>query len=91
MQLLQKVLCSLLQFSGFLHAERYEEIKEDFVNLLSLGLEIASITCNGDKATLKAIKNVVPRAVVQRRIVYIQRMRLLCGLQLIQPRMQVKN
>jgi transposase-like protein len=61
----------------FSDAERYEEIKEDLVNLLNLGLEIASITCDGHKATLKAIKKAMPQVVVQRCLVHIQRMGLL--------------
>ena len=47
---------SYTQLFRFSDAERYEEIKEDLHNLLHLGLQIASITCDGHKATLKAIK-----------------------------------
>lgn len=68
---------SYTQLFRFSDAERYEEIKEDLNNLLNLGLQIASITCDGHKATLKAIKKVMPGIVVQRCLVHIQRMCLL--------------
>lgn len=61
----------------FSDAERYEEIKEDLTNLLRLGLQIDSITTDGRKAMLKAIKKVVPGVLVQRCLVHIQRMCLL--------------
>lgn len=61
----------------FSDAERYEEIKEDLINLKKLGLQIDSITTDGHKATLKAIKKVMPRVLIQRCLVHIQRMCLL--------------
>ena len=61
----------------FSDAERDEEIKEDLTNLLNLGLQIASITCDVHKATLKAIKKIMPGVIVQRCLVHIQRMGLL--------------
>jgi transposase-like protein len=70
-------MISYTQLFRFSDAERYEEIKEDLANLLSLGLEIASITCDGHKATLKAIKKVMPTVIVQRCLVHLQRMALL--------------
>ncbi|MEJ7684355.1 MAG: transposase [Segetibacter sp.] len=73
----QDNIISYTQLFRFSDAERYEEIKEDLTTLLSLGLEIASITCDGHKATLKAIKKVMPEVVVQRWLVHIQRMCLL--------------
>ncbi len=53
--------------------ERYEEIKEDLNNLLSLGINIHSITCDGHRAILKAIKNSCKQTIVQRCLVHIQR------------------
>lgn len=50
---------SYTQLFRFSDAERYEEIKEDLKNLLAPGLQIASITCDGHKATLKAIHKVL--------------------------------
>ena len=54
--------------------EWYEEIKEDLENLLSLGVQIQSITCDGHRALLKAIMKVCSHVVLQRCLVHIQRM-----------------
>ena len=53
--------------------EHYEEIKEDLENLLKLGVQISSITCDGHRAILKAIKNVCKDVVLQRCLVHVQR------------------
>lgn len=53
--------------------ERYKEIKEDLANLVSLGVNIYSITCDGHKAILKAIKQTLPDVIVQRCLVHIKR------------------
>jgi len=53
--------------------EKYTEIKEDLANLVSLGVNIYSITCDGHKAILKAIKHVLPDVIVQRCLVHIKR------------------
>lgn len=57
--------------------ERYQEIKEDLENLKKLGVSVISITCDGHKALLKAIKKVFPEVVVQRCVIHIQRMCLI--------------
>ena len=55
--------------------ERYEEIKEDLENLRALNIRIESITCDGHRAILKAIRKVFKQEViVQRCLVHIQRM-----------------
>jgi hypothetical protein len=54
--------------------EWYEEIKEDLENLLKLGVTIESITCDGHRAQLKAIRKVCKHVVLQRCLVHIQRM-----------------
>ncbi len=54
--------------------EWYEELREDLENLLSLQVQIESITCDGHKALLKAIKHVCPNIILQRCLVHIQRM-----------------
>ena len=55
--------------------ERYEEIKEDLENLRSLNIQVQSITCDGHRAILKAVKKVFKKEViVQRCLVHIQRM-----------------
>ena len=43
------------------NGEKYEELKEDLENLLSLGVNIESITCDGHRALLKAIRVVCPK------------------------------
>ena len=53
--------------------ERYQEIKEDLGNIRSLGIEVASITCDGHKALLKAIAKVFPHVIVQRCVVHVVR------------------
>ncbi len=68
---------SYTQLFRFSDSERYEEIKEDLSNLLNLGLQIASITCDGHKATLKAVHKIMPTVAVQRCLVHIQRMCLI--------------
>lgn len=54
--------------------EWYEEIKEDLENLLKMGVQIESITCDGHKALLKAIRKVCRHVIIQRCLVHIQRM-----------------
>jgi len=54
--------------------EWFEEIKEDLENILSLGIEIQSITCDGHKAVLRAIRFVCPYIPTQRCLFHIQNM-----------------
>jgi transposase-like protein len=55
--------------------ERYEEIKEDFENIKALNIKVQSITCDGHRAILKAVRKVFnEEAVLQRCLVHIQRM-----------------
>jgi hypothetical protein len=56
------------------NGEWYEELKEDLKNLLALGVQIESITCDGHKALLKAVRKVCPHVIVQRCTVHVQRM-----------------
>jgi hypothetical protein len=65
------------QLIRFSDGEHYEEIKEDLDNLIQLGLKIESITTDGHKSILKAIKKSLPDVVAQRCLVHIQRMCLL--------------
>lgn len=53
--------------------EHYTEIKEDLENLRCLGVKIKSITCDGHKSILKAIKHSCKDVIVQRCLVHIQR------------------
>lgn len=57
--------------------EHFVEIKEDLDNLIKLGVQIESITTDGHKSALKAIKISLPDVTVQRCLVHIQRMCLL--------------
>ena len=57
--------------------EHYAEIKEDLDNLIKLGVQIESITTDGHKSALKAIRKAHPDVTVQRCLVHIQRMCLL--------------
>lgn len=53
--------------------EKYKEIKEDLENLKKLGVNVYSVTCDGHKAILKAIRKVFPEAKIQRCLVHIKR------------------
>jgi transposase-like protein len=53
--------------------EKYKEIKEDLANLKKLGVNVYSVTCDGHKAILKAIKKVFPSAIIQRCLVHVKR------------------
>lgn len=64
------------QLIRFSDGEHYDEIKEDLDNLLKLGIHIESITTDGHKSILKAIKKSMPGVLSQRCLVHIQRMSL---------------
>jgi hypothetical protein len=53
--------------------ERFKEIYEDLLNIKKLGVEVYSITCDGHKSILKAIKKAYPDVIVQRCLVHIKR------------------
>lgn len=65
------------QLIRFTDGEHYIEIKEDLDNLILLGVQIESVTTDGHKSILKAIKRSLPDVVVQRCLVHIQRMCML--------------
>lgn len=65
------------QHIRFTDSEHYEEIKEDITNLIKLGVRLESITTDGHKSILKALKHAVPDVIAQRCTVHIQRMCLL--------------
>ncbi len=65
------------QLIRFSKGEHFEEIKEDLSNLIKLGVQIESITTDGHKSILKAIKKSLPEALTQRCLVHLQRMCLL--------------
>lgn len=53
--------------------EYYHEIREDIENLLRLDIHIESITCDGHRAILKAIKLSCKEVILQRCVVHIER------------------
>ncbi|MFL9485742.1 transposase [Chitinophagaceae bacterium LWZ2-11] len=66
------------QLIRFTDGEHYTEIKEDLDNLIRLGVKLESITIDGHKAALKAIRRSLKDSViVQRCLVHIQRMCLI--------------
>ncbi len=65
------------QLIRFSDGEHYEEINEDLENLIELGVKIESVTTDGHKSILKAIKKTLPDVRAQRCLVHIQRMCLL--------------
>ena len=62
------------QLYRFSTGEYYSEIKEDLENLDRLGVQIESITCDGHKPTLKAIREVYTGITIQRCLVHVHRM-----------------
>jgi len=65
------------QLTRFTDGEHYQEIREDLENLIRLGVQLESITTDGHKGVLKAIKKSVPDVLIQRCLVHIQRMCLI--------------
>lgn len=61
------------QLYRFTDGEHFTEIKEDLENLLKLGVQIESVTSDGHKSILKAIRTVLPNAKLQRCLVHLQR------------------
>jgi Transposase and inactivated derivatives len=53
--------------------EWFEEISEDLQNLLELGIQIESVTCDGLSNIIKAVKKICPNAIIQRCLAHIQR------------------
>jgi hypothetical protein len=50
-----------------------EELREDLENLISLGITIESVTCDGLSNILRAIRKSSPKTIIQRCIAHIQR------------------
>lgn len=53
--------------------ETFREIKEDLENLKRLGVQVYSVTCDGHRAILKAVRKVFPMAIIQRCLVHVKR------------------
>jgi len=73
----QDDLDGYMQLLRFTDGEHYEEIREDLENLIKLGVHLESITTDGHKSILKAIKKATPDVIAQRCLVHIQRMCLI--------------
>lgn len=63
-----------LQLCSVMNRENYDDIAADLSFLKWAGLNIASITSDGHKSLIKAIKEVLPNVIHQRCIIHIQRM-----------------
>ena len=61
------------QFYRLTDGEWIEEIMEDLNNLVSLGIRIESVTCDGAAGILKAVRECAPEAIIQRCTVHVQR------------------
>jgi hypothetical protein len=68
---------NFIQLIRFSDGEKYEEIRNDLENLTKLGLVITSVTTDGHKSIIKAVKKALPRTKLQRCLVHIQRMCLI--------------
>lgn len=53
--------------------EWYEEIREDLANIQSMGVVIESVTSDGHRAILKAVRKQCKETILQRCLVHIQR------------------
>lgn len=50
-----------------------EELVEDLANIISLGVEIESVICDGLRNVIKAVKNETTNTVIQRYLAHIRR------------------
>lgn len=53
--------------------EWFEEIAEDIQNLLDMGIQIESVTCDGLSNIIKAVRKTSPNTIIQRCVIHIQR------------------
>jgi hypothetical protein len=53
--------------------ELYVEIREDLENIMNLGIHVKSVTCDGHRAILKAVRMVFPGVLLQRCTVHVKR------------------
>jgi len=53
--------------------EFYKELKEDLQILKSVGIEVLSVTCDGKKSIIRAVRKVYEKATLQRCTVHVQR------------------
>lgn len=66
-----------LQFYSLADRENFESFLIDLNLLKTAGMQLASITSDGKKGLIQAVKQVFPEAVHQRCLIHIQRMSLI--------------
>lgn len=66
-----------LQFYNIVERENYNNYVADLELLKQSGLDIVSITSDGQKGLIKAINRVFPNVIHQRCIIHVQRMSLI--------------
>ena len=66
-----------LQYGNIVNRENYDNYAADFKLLKQSGLNIVSITSDGQKGLIKAINEVFPDIIHQRCVIHIQRMSLI--------------
>lgn len=62
-----------VQYFRHTDKEKMREIKQDLESLRELGVDVYSVTCDGHKSILGAIKKLYPQAIIQRCLVHIKR------------------
>lgn len=50
-----------------------DEITKDLNNLVELGIRIESVTCDGARSIIKAVRECAPEAIIQKCTVHVQR------------------
>jgi hypothetical protein len=61
------------QLYRFSRKEDYREMKEDLENLRRMKVGVESITCDGHRSLLRAVRKVYPEAILQRCVVHVHR------------------
>ncbi len=61
------------QLYRFSHKEDYREMKGDLENLHRMKVGVESITCDGQRSLLRAVRKVYPGAILQRCVVHVHR------------------
>ena len=61
------------QLYRFSHKEDFREMREDLENLRRMRVGVESITCDGQRSLLRAVRKVYPGAILQRCVVHVHR------------------
>lgn len=54
-------------------SELFAEIREDLENITNMGIHVKSVTCDGHRSILKAVRKVFPGVLLQRCTVHVKR------------------